>query len=148
MEIRLTKSGYEKLEQRLRYLREQARAEVAEEIKVARGFGDLSENAEYDAARKKQGEIESEINELEAKLEHAVIVNATEVEFCYVTNGVKGETKSYTVVGSSEADLSKGMISGESPIGKALLQCEEGQEINVTLPNGLKKIIHVISKNN
>lgn len=147
MGVHLTKSGYEKMQQRLRYLREVARAEVAEEIKVARGFGDLSENAEYDAARKKQGEIENEINELESKLNTATIINATEVEFCYVVNGVDGAKKTYTIVGSSEADLSKDMISGESPIGKALMECDINQQKTVTLPNGKKTVIKVFSKN-
>ena len=147
MGVHLTKSGYEKMQQRLRYLREEARAEVAEEIKVARGFGDLSENAEYDAARKKQGEIENEINELESKLNTATIISATEVEFCYVVNGVDGEKKAYTIVGSSEADLSRDMISGESPIGKALMECEVNQQKTVTLPNGKKTVVKVLSKN-
>lgn len=144
-DVMLTESGRKELEERLDYLKSVRRAEIAEEIKTARGFGDLSENAEYDAARKAQGEMEGEIAEIEAKLRLAKIINETIVTCCILENGKELEHKTYTIVGTSEADLAKGRISDESPVGSALLSANNGDVVDVHLPSGKVKQYKVIS---
>lgn len=143
-EVQLTESGRKELEERLDYLKSVRRAEIAEEIKTARGFGDLSENAEYDAARKAQAEMEGEIAEIEAKLRLAKIIHETTVTCCEVVDGVEREPKTYTIVGTAEADLKSGRISDESPMGAALIKSQEGQTVQVFLPNGRIKLLKVI----
>lgn len=144
-EVQLTEEGRRKLEEELEYLRSVKRAEIAEEIKIARGFGDLSENAEYDAARKAQAELEGRIAEIEAQLRLTKIIHETVVTCCEVVNGVVGEQKVYSIVGTAEADLSNGRISDESPVGAALLKSSDGQTVEVKLPNGKIKVLKVIS---
>lgn len=143
-EVQLTESGRRELEERLDYLKSVRRAEIAEEIKTARGFGDLSENAEYDAARKAQAEMEGEIAEIEAKLRLAKIIHETTVTCCEVVDGVEKEPKTYTIVGTAEADLKSGRISDESPMGAALIKAQDGQTVQVSLPNGRIKLIKVV----
>lgn len=143
-EVQLTESGRKELEERLDYLKSVRRAEIAEEIKTARGFGDLSENAEYDAARKAQAEMEGEIAEIEAKLRLAKIIHETTVTCCEVVDGVEKEPKTYTIVGTAEADLKSGRISDESPMGAALIKSQEGQTVQVYLPNGRIKLLKVV----
>ncbi|MGN1040145.1 MAG: transcription elongation factor GreA [Candidatus Fimimonas sp.] len=143
-EVQLTESGRRELEERLDYLKSVRRAEIAEEIKTARGFGDLSENAEYDAARKAQAEMEGEIAEIEAKLRLAKIIHETTVTCCEVVDGVEKEPKTYTIVGTAEADLKSGRISDESPMGAALIKAQDGQTVQVNLPNGRIKLIKVV----
>lgn len=142
-EVQLTESGRRELEARLDYLKSVRRAEIAEEIKTARGFGDLSENAEYDAARKAQAEMEGEIAEIEAQLRLAKIIHEVTVVCAEIVNGVEQEKKTYTIVGTAEADLKNFRISDESPVGSALLQAEEGQTVEVQLPTGKVKYIKV-----
>ncbi len=144
-EVLLTESGRRELEERLNYLKSVRRAEIAEEIKVARGFGDLSENAEYDAARKAQAEMEGEIAEIEAQLRLAKIIHEVKVSFVEIVNGKESAPKNFIIVGTAEADLSTGRISDESPIGSALLTANDGDVVEVTLPNGNKKQLKVIS---
>ena len=143
-EVQLTEAGRRELEARLDYLKSVRRAEIAEEIKTARGFGDLSENAEYDAARKAQAEMEGEIVEIEAKLRLAKIIHETTVTCTEIVDGVEQASKTYTIVGTAEADLKVGRISDESPVGAALIKAQEGQIVSVTLPNGKVKSIRVI----
>ncbi len=143
-EVQLTESGRRELEERLEYLKSVRRAEIAEEIKTARGFGDLSENAEYDAARKAQAEMEGEIAEIEAQLRMAKIIHETTVTCCEVVNGVESQPKTFTIVGTAEADLANGRISDESPVGAALIKSQSGQTVEVKLPNGRVKILKVI----
>ncbi len=143
-EVQLTESGRRELEERLDYLKSVRRAEIAEEIKTARGFGDLSENAEYDAARKAQAEMEGEIAEIEAKLRLAIIIHETTVTCCEVVDGVEKEPKTYTIVGTAEADLKSGRISDESPMGAALIKSQAGQTVQVYLPNGRIKLLKVV----
>jgi len=143
-EVQLTESGRRELEERLDYLKSVRRAEIAEEIKTARGFGDLSENAEYDAARKAQAEMEGEIADIEAKLRLAIIIHETTVTCCEIVDGVEKEPKSYTIVGTAEADLKVGRISDESPMGAALIKAKTGQIVDVALPSGRTKHIKVI----
>ena len=142
-EVQLTEAGRKELEARLDYLKSVRRAEIAEEIKTARGFGDLSENAEYDAARKAQAEMEGEIAEIEAKLRMAKIIHETTVTCAEIVDGKELEKKTYTIVGTAEADLKSGRISDESPVGAALIKAQDGQTVNVSLPNGKVKSLKV-----
>ena len=143
-EVQLTEAGRKELEARLDYLKSVRRAEIAEEIKTARGFGDLSENTEYDAARKAQAEMEGEIAEIEAQLRLAKIIHEVTVTCCEVKDGVDQDIKTYTIVGTTEADLANGRISDESPVGAALIRSKSGELVNVALPNGRTKVIKVI----
>ena len=143
-EVQLTEAGRKELEARLDYLKSVRRAEIAEEIKTARGFGDLSENAEYDAARKAQAEMEGEIAEIEAKLRLAKIIHETTITCAEIVDGKQQEKKTYTIVGTAEADLKVGRISDESPVGSALIRAQEGQTVTVSLPNGKVKTIKVL----
>ena len=145
-EVILTKEGKEELEKRLEYLKVVKRAEITERIKTAREFGDLSENAEYDAAKNEQAMIEGEIIEIENKLKYAVIIEAvkkdavslgSKVEFIDTTTN---EEYSYEIVGTTEADVELGRISNESPIGNALLGRKVGDTINVKVPSGIMNI--------
>lgn len=144
-EVQLTEAGRKELEERLEYLKSVRRAEIAEEIKTARGFGDLSENAEYDAARKAQAEMEGEIAEIEAQLRLAKIIHETTVTCCEIVDGVEKPAKTYTIVGTTEADLASGRISDESPVGAALIKSKQGQIVEVPLPNGKIKRIKVLT---
>ena len=143
-EVQLTEAGRRELEARLDYLKSVRRAEIAEEIKTARGFGDLSENAEYDAARKAQAEMEGEIAEIEAKLRMAKIIHETTVTCAEIVDGEEKPAKIYTIVGTAEADLANGRISDESPVGSALIKAQNGQIVTVNLPSGKTKQIKVI----
>lgn len=147
-EVLLTQEGYEKLEQELDYLRTTKRAEVAERIKISLGFGDLSENSEYDEAKTAQTENELKIADLENKIRYAKIIDESEIDTktVQVGNIVKvydmefEEEETYTIVGSTEVDLSKNKISNESPIGAALLGAKKNQVIEVQAPAGVIKL--------
>ncbi len=146
-EVLLTQEGYEKLEKELEYLRTEKRAEVAERIKVALGFGDLSENSEYDEAKTAQAENEAKIADLENKIRYAKIIDESEIDTktVQVGNVVKvfdmefEEEETYTIVGSTEVDLSQNKISNESPIGAALLGAKKNQIVEVNAPAGIIK---------
>ena len=146
-EVLLTQEGYDKLEQELEYLRTEKRAEVAERIKVALGFGDLSENSEYDEAKTAQAENEAKIADLENKIRYAKIIDESEIDTktVQVGNVVKvldiefDEEETYTIVGSTEVDLSQNKISNESPIGAALLGAKKNQIVEVNAPAGVIK---------
>ena len=147
MEVILTQEGYNNLEKELEYLRTEKRAEVAERIKVALGFGDLSENSEYDEAKAAQADNETKIAELENKLRYAKIIDESEIDTktVQVGNTVKvrdlefDEECEYTIVGSTEVDLSQNRISNESPIGAALLGAKKGQEVEFKIPAGIAR---------
>ena len=144
-EVLLTKDGYEKLEQELEFLKTTRRAEIAERIKVALGFGDLSENSEYDEAKNAQAENETKIAELENKIRYAKIIDESEIDTktVQVGNTVKlldiefNEEVSYTLVGSTEVDISQNKISNESPIGSAILGAKKNQVVEVQAPAGV-----------
>lgn len=146
-EVLLTQEGYDKLEKEVEYLRTEKRAEIAERIKVALGFGDLSENSEYDEAKNAQAENEIKIANLETKLRYAKIIDESEIDTktVQVGNTVKvkdlefDEEEEYTIVGSTEVDLAQNKISNESPIGAALLGAKKGEEIEVKVPAGIVK---------
>ena len=144
-EVILTQEGYDNLEKQLEYLRTEKRTEIAERIKVALGFGDLSENSEYDEAKTAQSENEIKIAELENKLRYAKIIDESEIDTktVQIGNCVKvldmefNEEVEYTIVGSTEVDLAENKISNESPVGKALLGAKKGQIVDVDAPAGV-----------
>ena len=146
-EILLTEEGYKKMEAELEKLKTETRAEIAERIKVALGFGDLSENSEYDEAKNAQAENEDKIAELEAKLRFAKIIDDSEIDTkkVQVGNTVKvldmefDEEVEYTIVGTTEADITQNKISNESPIGSALLGAKKNQTVDVNAPAGIMK---------
>ena len=146
-EVILTQEGYDNLEKELNYLRTEKRAEIADRIKVALGFGDLSENSEYDEAKNAQAENEVKIAELENKLRYAKIINEKEIdtETVQIGNIVKvldmefDEKIEYTIVGSTEVDLAENKISNESPLGEALLGAKKNQVVEVNAPAGVMK---------
>ena len=146
-EVLLTQEGYENLEKELEYLRTEKRAEVAERIKIALGFGDLSENSEYDEAKTAQAENEAKIADLENKIRYARIIDESEIDTktVQVGNTVKiydmefEEEVEYTIVGSTEVDLSQNRISNESPMGMALLGAKKNEIVEVNAPAGIMK---------
>ena len=143
-EVILTQEGYDKIEQELEHLRTVTRMEIAERIKVALGFGDLSENSEYDEAKNAQAENETKIAELENKIRYAKIIDEKEIDTktVQIGNTVEvldiefDEKVEYTIVGSTEVNIAENKISNESPIGKALLGCKKNQVITVEAPGG------------
>ena len=144
-EVILTQEGYNKLEEELNYLKTEKRTEIAERIKIARGFGDLSENSEYDEAKSAQAENEEKIIELETKIRNAKVIDAKEIDTKTVPigNTVKlldvefDDEIEYTIVGSTEVNLEEKKISNESPIGKALLGRKKGETVDVNAPDGV-----------
>ena len=146
-EVLLTQEGYDKLEAELNYLKTEKRAEVADRIKVALGFGDLSENSEYDEAKTAQAENENRIVELEDKLRHAKIIDQKDIntDTVQVGNIVKvldmefDEKIEYQIVGSTEVNLAENKISNESPLGAALLGAKKNNVVEVNAPAGIMK---------
>ena len=146
-EVLLTQEGYDKLETELNYLRTEKRAEIADRIKVALGFGDLSENSEYDEAKTAQAENETRIVELEDKLRNAKIIDQKDIntETVQVGNIVKvldmefDEKIEYQIVGSTEVNLAENKISNESPLGAALLGAKRNNVVEVNAPAGIMK---------
>ena len=122
-EFRMSQERYDELKKELDYSKTTRADEIAELIKEARGFGDLSENSEYDEAKNEQGKLYSRIAELEEILLHAVIVDESEME--------------YTIVGSQEANVMERKVSEDSPFGKALMGTKAGDEITVEAPRGV-----------
>ena len=143
----LTQEGYNKIEEEVEYLKTVKRKEVAERIKVAISFGDLSENAEYDEAKNEQAKLEEQILKLDEKLRKAVIIDESQIDLDIVMVGsiVKlydfdfDEEVEYVIVGSAEADPFEGKISNESPVGKALLGARVGETVEVQVPDGVSK---------
>ena len=145
-EVVVTREGYKKLEQDLNELRTVKRKEVADKIKVARGYGDLSENAEYDAAKEEQAIVEARIADLEATLKVARIIDDSELSNDTVSIGMRvkilaegddpEDAEEYDITGATEADMNRNRVSDESPVGAALIGHKAGDEVDVTLPNG------------
>lgn len=148
----LTKEGKEELEKELKVLVLEKRVEITERIKIARDFGDLSENAEYDAAKNEQARIEARINEIETMLKYAEIIEETGKKKGVISLGSTvdvidksyDEEMTFKIVGTTEADVMQGKISNESPIGNALLNRKLGETVEITAPEG--KIILEIKK--
>ena len=140
----MTKEGKEKLEQELEMLKTVKRKEVVERIKIARSFGDLSENSEYDSAKEEQAFVEGRITTLENMIRNAKIIEESESDSDTVTLGKSvtfielpnGDEETYSIVGSAEADPFEGKISNDSPIAKSLLGKKIGDEVVVHTPGG------------
>ena len=146
--IKISDDGLKKLQEELETLKTQGRADIAEKIKVARGYGDLSENSEYDEAKNEQAKIEARIVEIEAMLKNIEIIEDVKGKAKSVVIGVNvkvldeeyNEEQVYRVVGSTESDPRSGKISDESPVGKALLGKKIGDEVIVEAPGGEFKL--------
>ena len=142
-EFRMSQERYDELKKELDYSKTTRADEIAELIKEARGFGDLSENSEYDEAKNEQGKLYSRIAELEVILQHVVIVDESAASDtitigCTVTvQGADGKEASYKIVGSQEADVMSRAISEDSPFGKALMGRKAGDEVTVEAPKGV-----------
>ena len=143
-EVLLTQNGLQKLEDELDFLKTTKRKEVAERIKIAISYGDISENSEYDDAKNEQAFIEGRIITLEKMLRNARIIGGADVDTGVVNVGATviikdlefGDIVEYTIVGSAEADPTENMISNESPVGRALLGRVIGDKISVNVPVG------------
>ena len=144
MKQKYTKQGYQDLIDELKYLKLTRREEIKEQIATARGFGDLSENAEYDEARNEQAKVEARIQELEALIENAEIIDETNMDVRSISLGslVKlfdedfQEEITYSIVGSNQADPLESKISDQSPIGRALMGKKAGETVTVLAPAG------------
>ncbi len=145
--VMLTREGLEKLQKELKYLKEVERPEVAQKIREALAFGDLSENAEYAAAKDRQAFIEGRILSIEKVLENYELIDETKKKDGVISVGskvkikdIKGKTTlEFTIVGSPETDPLSGKISRNSPLGKALLGKKKGEVVSVKVPAGLVK---------
>jgi len=143
-EVILTPEGYERLHQEIEYLRTEKRREVADRIRVAREFGDIAENAEYDDAKNEQAMLEHKIAQLEERLLNARVIDPNEVPKDVVSIGTKVklrdmETKKsveYVIVGSAEANPAESRLSNESPVGKAIIGHKKGDVVEVAAPRG------------
>ena len=143
-DVILTPEGLDKLKQELDYLSGDKRREVAERIKEAREFGDISENSEYDDAKNEQAMLESRIAQLEETLRAASVIDAKDISTDVVNVGTvvhvkdekNGKSTKYTIVGSAEARPAENKLSNESPVGKALLGHKRGEVVSVQVPRG------------
>lgn len=141
--FKMTSEGKAELEKELDYLKTEGRIDIAEKLKVARSYGDLSENSEYDEAKNEQGLVEGRIALLEKMLKHARVVTEDELSTDHISVGshvrIKdedGDEDEYDITGSTEADPVNGKISDESPIGAALIGHSVGDKVDITLPSG------------
>ena len=140
----LTPEGYEKLKTEIEHLRTTKRREVAERIKEAREFGDISENAEYDHAKNEQAMLEARIAQLEEKLRNATVIDKKQLDSGVVSVGSRvnvkdqksGQSMAFHIVGSAEADPSENKLSNESPVGSALIGHKRGEVVTVQVPRG------------
>ncbi|WJY28535.1 MULTISPECIES: transcription elongation factor GreA [Sporosarcina] len=139
----MTVAGKQKLQEELELLKTVKRKEVVERIKIARSYGDLSENSEYDSAKEDQAFIEGKISSLESMIRNAVIISEdTVTDEVQLGSTVtfkeipEGDTETYTIVGSAEADPLEGLISNDSPIAKGLLGHKKGDQVKITTPGG------------
>jgi transcription elongation factor GreA len=146
-EVILTAEGYEKLKQEIEYLQNDKRREVADRIRIARDFGDIAENAEYDDAKNEQAMLEARIAKLEEQLSAARVIEADEITSDVVSIGSRvklkdmddNKTVEYHIVGSAEANPTEQKLSNESPVGKAILGKKKGEVVEVVAPRGSLK---------
>ena len=151
-DVILTPEGLEKLKSEIEHLSTEKRREVAQRIKEAREFGDISENSEYDDAKNEQAMLEARIATLEDKLRSASVIDESELDSKVVRVGSmvtvddpkRGKSVRYTIVGSTEADPNENKLSNESPVGKALLGHKRGDTVSVSLPNGSARELTVV----
>src|SRR3954453_13460830 len=148
-DVILTPEGLSKLKEELEHLQTDKRREVAERIKEAREFGDISENSEYDDAKNEQAMLEQRIAQLEDRLRSATVIDAKELDTDVVRVGSevhvkddKGKSQTFTIVGSAEAKPPE-RLSNESPVGKALLGHKKGETVEVSLPSGNKRALKI-----
>jgi transcription elongation factor GreA len=147
----LTPEGLEELKARIEHLRGARRREVAERIKEAREFGDITENSEYDDAKNEQALLEQRIAQLEERLRRANVVDQKAVDTetvgvgvrVYVKDQKSGESRKYQIVGATEADPAEQKLSNESPIGKALQGHKRGEVVTIDVPRGPKKKLKI-----
>jgi transcription elongation factor GreA len=149
-EVMLTPEGLVKLKEELEHLTTEKRREVAERIKDAREYGDISENSEYDDAKNEQAMLESRIAALEEKLRSATVIDQSDLSTDQVQVGSvvnvkddKGKSFKYTIVGSAEADPKENKLSNESPIGRALVGRKRNETVKVSLPNGKERELKI-----
>jgi transcription elongation factor GreA len=146
-EVILTPDGYKKLQQEIDYLSTEKRRDIAERIRVAREFGDIAENAEYDSAKNEQAHLEARIAVLEERLKNARVVTRKEIKSGEVSVGTKvrlrdvkaNKTVEYHIVGSAEANPAENKLSNESPVGKAIMGRKKGETVEVAAPRGTLK---------
>jgi transcription elongation factor GreA len=146
-EVILTAEGYERLKQEIAFLQNDKRREVADRIRVAREFGDIAENAEYDDAKNEQALLEARIAKLEEQLSAARVISKGEITSDVVSIGSRvklkdmddNKTVEYRIVGSAEANPAEQKLSNESPVGKAILGHKKGETVEVTTPRGALK---------
>lgn len=146
-ELVMTTEGYEALKAELNELKSVTRGEISEKIRIARGFGDLSENSEYDEAKNEQGIIEARIAEIEATLQNVKVLDSSDLSTEHVGVGNRvvlkdletGDETEYHIVGSKEVDMRKKKISDESPVGKACIGRAKGDIVEVEAPVGILK---------
>lgn len=147
MKYPMTQSGFTALQEELKTLKTEVRPKVIQDIAEARAHGDLSENAEYDAAREKQSMVEGRIRELEVKLGSAQVIDSSQFDGSKVIFGVtvtivdadSGEKQTWTLVGEDEADLKKSKISISSPLARALIGKSVGDQLEIRTPKGIKE---------
>jgi transcription elongation factor GreA len=145
----MTTSGKEKLQEELEFLKTVKRKEVVERIKIARSYGDLSENSEYDSAKEDQAFVEGRISTLESMIRNAVIITEDELNTDEVQLGKTvtfkelpdGDEETYTIVGSAEANPMEGLISNDSPIAKALIGRSKDDEVEIVTPGGKMSVV-------
>ncbi len=144
----MTRSGFEKLKNELSFLRTDKRIEIANKLEEARAFGDLSENAEYHAAKEEQEKLEGRISRLEYKLNKAKIVDCDDLDTSCVNLGTtitirdldKNDSYTYMLVGTEESDMKENKISVASPVGKAIIGKSVGDEVTVRVPKGVRRL--------
>ena len=156
-QIVVTASSFQKLKEELDYLKNVKRKEAAENVGIARSYGDLSENSEYDEAKNEQAKVEAQIAELEETIAHAKVISDHEIQTDTVNVGVTvtiydmdfDEELAYTIVSSREVDPLNNMISDQSPIGKALIGTKVGDTVTVEVPDGVAKfkVMNIEKKN-
>lgn len=147
----MTVTGKKKLEEELEFLKTVKRKEVVERIKIARSYGDLSENSEYDSAKEDQAFVEGKISSLESMIRNAVIITEDEMNNDEVQLGKTvtfkelpdGDEETYTIVGSAEANPIEGLISNDSPIAKGLIGRSKGDEVKIITPGGEMSVVIV-----
>ena len=146
-DVILTQEGYEKLKEEIEFLKTDKRREVAERIRVAREFGDIAENAEYDDAKNEQAMLEHRIAQLEERLLNARVIDTGDVDTSVVSVGSRvrlkdvdaNETVEYHIVGSAEANPAEQKLSNESPVGRAIIGRKKGETVEVVAPRGALK---------
>jgi len=146
----ITREGLQKMKEELEYKETTEKMRIAEQLKVAISYGDLSENAEYDAAKNDQAALEQRINELRAMIENAVVVDESKINTDTVGFGTKvtivdlddedEETEVYTIVGTSESDPINGKLSNESPVGAALIGAHVDDIVTAVTPGGARRL--------